>query len=90
MTIHLKKIWLAGSDTNKLNESLVEPKPHLYVVGTLTSVNQQTTKLAARQTNRLLTPRFADFHAGTVWIKLRAPTVLFLNGMNCVKRRLPR
>ena len=48
MTIHFKKISLAGSDTNKLNESLVEPKPHLYVVGTLTSVNQQTTKLAAR------------------------------------------
>ena len=35
MTIHFKKIWLAGSDTNKLNESLVEPKPDLYVVGTL-------------------------------------------------------
>ena len=88
MTVHFKKIWLAGSDTNKLSESLVEPKPYLYVVGTLTFVKQQTTKLAARQTNRLLTRLFADFHAKTVvWIKLRAPSVLFLNGMNCVKRR---
>ena len=74
MTIHFKKISLAGSDTNKLNESLVEPKPHLYVVGTLTSVNQQTTKLAARQTNRLLTPRFADSMLGQY-------------ELNCARRR---